>query len=120
GGCACVGQAVRAGADSYLLKEAAAEELLAAIHAVQAGGAYHSPAVQSQLTAQLRRRGAGQPVGLDRITEREREVLREIAAGRSTRQIASRLGIGERTVESHRASLMRKLELHSVALLTQF
>jgi two-component system response regulator NreC len=109
-------QALQAGADSYLLKEAAAHELLSAIHAVRSGGVYHSPAIQSQLTSRIRQGSRG----ADRLTEREREVLREIAAGRSTREIAERLGIGARTVESHRASLMRKLELHSVALLTQF
>lgn len=110
-------QALQAGADSYLLKESAAHELLAAIDAVLAGQAYHSPQIQAQLTAELRSR---EPSGLDRLTAREREVLREIAAGQSTKEIAARLGIGRRTVESHRASLMRKLELHSVALLTQF
>ncbi len=58
--------------------------------------------------------------GLARLTDREREVLRAIAMGRSTKEIAATLGIGARTVETHRANLMRKLELRSVALLTQF
>jgi DNA-binding NarL/FixJ family response regulator len=113
-------QALQAGADSYLLKESAAHELLNAIEAVRAGRIYHSSQIQAHLTSQARERGAGQPTGLDRLTAREREVLREIAAGRSTKEIAARLGIGGRTVESHRASLMRKLDLHSVALLTHF
>ncbi len=113
-------QALQAGADSYLLKESAAQELRHAIAAVQAGRVFHSPAIQAQLTEWMRERGTGRPTGLDRLTAREREVLREIASGQSTRAIAARLGIGLRTVESHRASLMRKLELHSVALLTQF
>lgn len=113
-------QALHAGADSYLIKEAAAQELLAAIDAVRAGTVYHSARIQALLTAQLRDRTAAERSGLDRLTAREREVLRAIALGRSSREIAAQLGIGRRTVESHRASLMRKLELHSVALLTQF
>jgi DNA-binding NarL/FixJ family response regulator len=113
-------QALQAGADSYLLKESAAHELLNAIDAVRAGRAYHSPRIQTLLTDQLRNRAAGQRTGLDLLTTREREVLREIAIGKSSREIAAALGIGSRTVESHRASLMRKLDLHSVALLTQF
>jgi len=115
-----VTKALQAGADSYLLKESAAQELLLAIEAVAGGRAFHSPAIQAQLTGWLRERQGGRSSGLDRLTTREREVLREIASGRSTKEIAAGLGIGARTVESHRASLMRKLDLHSVALLTQF
>lgn len=113
-------RAIRDGAHGYLLKESAAHDLLAAIRAVRAGGHYYSAPVQA-LLSQVVREGDSIPVRpLDRLTEREREVLREIAAGYSTKQVAARLGIGVRTVESHRASLMRKLDLHSVARLTQF
>jgi DNA-binding NarL/FixJ family response regulator len=113
-------RAIRDGAHGYLLKESAAQDLLAAIRTVRAGGHYHSAPVQA-LLAEAVQAGEPDPVHpLDRLTEREREVLREIAAGYSTKQVAARLGIGVRTVESHRASLMRKLDLHSVARLTQF
>jgi DNA-binding NarL/FixJ family response regulator len=113
-------RALQAGADSYLLKDSAVQDLLIAIESVCAGRSFHSPRIQSELSEILRDGGPGSGGALDRLTEREREVLREIAAGRSTKEIASRFGIGSRTVETHRANLMRKLDLHSVALLTRF
>ena len=115
-----VARAIQTGADGYLLKESAVQDLLSAIEAVVAGRAFHSPQIQAQLAGMLRNGTPGPPREIDRLTEREREVLRELAAGRSSKEIAARLGIGSRTVETHRANLMRKLNLHSVALLTQF
>jgi DNA-binding NarL/FixJ family response regulator len=115
-----VTRAIRNGADGYLLKESAVQDLLLAIEAVVAGRAYHSPQVQAHLASLVRNGAATTGREIDRLTGREREVLREIALGRSTKQIAARLGIGVRTVETHRANLMRKLDRHSVALLTQF
>jgi DNA-binding NarL/FixJ family response regulator len=114
-----VARAVQEGADGYLLKESAAQELVAGIEAVAAGRAYHSPEVQRQLTQLVRGRAAS-PSGLDLLTEREREVLVRVAEGLSTKEIAARLDISTRTVETHRANLMRKLGLRSVARLTQF
>ena len=84
-----------------------------------AGRAYYSPAVQRALSDMVRR-PAREPRPLDLLTERERMVLKLVAEGHPTKEIASRLGISARTVESHRANLMRKLELRSVARLTQF
>ncbi len=115
-----VTRAIQQGADSYLLKDSAVQDLVAAITAVVGGRAFHSALIQQQLTRIVRGGGAVGAPGLDRLTDREREVLRAIAMGRSTKEIAATLGIGARTVETHRANLMRKLELRSVALLTQF
>lgn len=115
-----VARAIQSGADGYLLKESAVQDLVSAIEAVAAGRAYHSPQIQAHLASLVRNGAAAAPRDMDRLTGREREVLREIALGRSTKQIAARLGIGVRTVETHRANLMRKLDRHSVALLTQF
>src|SRR5262249_44252159 len=115
-----VARAIKSGADGYLLKESAAQELLAAIDAVMTGSSFHSPQIQTQLAALVRSGSSAASRAIDRLTDRERAVLRAIAAGRSTKQVAARLGIGTRTVETHRANLMRKLDLHSVALLTQF
>jgi DNA-binding NarL/FixJ family response regulator len=114
-----VARAVQDGADGYLLKDSAVQDLVAAIEAVQAGRAYYSPPVQRELSELLRAHSAP-PRPLDALTEREREVLRLVVAGLSTREIAGRLDISTRTVETHRANLMRKLNLKSVALLTQF
>lgn len=117
-----VARAIQAGADGYLLKESAVQELLTAIQTVVAGRGFHSPQIQLEL-ARLVRNGADGAVSsreLDRLSDREREVLRAIAEGSSTKEIAARFGISTRTVETHRASLTRKLGLRSVALLTQF
>jgi len=111
-------RAVREGAHGYLLKDSAAGELVAGVRAVVAGRTYFSEPVQRAMSELLR---AGPQHGpLDRLTGREIEVLKLVARGLSTKEIASRFEISARTVESHRASIMRKLELHSVALLTRF
>jgi len=114
-----VARAVREGAKGYLLKDSAVQDLVAAIESVMEGGEYYSPAVQRSLADALRQ-GERTPSPLDQLTEREREVLRLVAEGLATKEIAARLFISTRTVETHRANLMRKLDLHSVALLTQF
>jgi DNA-binding NarL/FixJ family response regulator len=112
-------ESVRAGAHGYLLKDTAATELRQAIRAVCDGGSYFSPPVASKLSAAVRREQNAGPA-LEQLTGREREVLLGIAAGRTNKEIAAELGISHRTVESHRESLMRKLQLRSVAELTRF
>jgi DNA-binding NarL/FixJ family response regulator len=114
-----VTRAVREGADGYLLKDSAVQELVAALRSVMEGRAYYSPAIQQELSNVLR---AGSALGRpkDLLTDRELDVLKLVALGLSTKEIASRLDISPRTVDSHRANLMRKLGLRSVALLTQF
>jgi two-component system response regulator NreC len=115
-----VQRAISEGADGYLLKDSAVQDLVAAIAAVCEGQAYYSPQIQARLAEILRSGREPQPRPLDLLTEREREVLRLVAQGLATKEIAARLDIGARTVETHRANLMRKLDLHSVARLTQF
>jgi DNA-binding NarL/FixJ family response regulator len=114
-----VARAVQDGADGYLLKDSAVQDLVAAIEAVQAGRAYYSPPVQRELSELLRTHSAP-PRPMDTLTEREREVVGLVVKGLSTKEIATQLDISARTVETHRANLMRKLNLKSVALLTQF
>lgn len=111
-----VERAVEGGADGYLLKDSAAQDLVTAIEAVMAGRAFYSPAVQKALSA-MARGDSRRPFAT--LTEREREVLRLVAEGLSTKEIATRLDISSRTVETHRANLMRKLDVHSIARLTQ-
>jgi DNA-binding NarL/FixJ family response regulator len=114
-----VTRAVREGADGYLLKDSAVQELVAALESVMEGRAYYSPSVQQELSNVLR---AGSVLGRPRdlLTDRELDVLKLVARGLSTKEIAARLDISPRTVDSHRANLMRKLGLKSIALLTQF
>ena len=112
-----VRRAVHLGVDGYLLKDSAVHDLVGAIDALGHGRPYFSPSVQGELAALVRTPTAS-PV--DTLTSREREVLVLVARGRSSKEIASALDISVRTVETHRANLMRKLGLDSVATLTQF
>jgi DNA-binding NarL/FixJ family response regulator len=114
-------ESVRAGANGYLLKDTAATELRDAVRAVWRGESYFSPPVASSLSAAVRGDYPAAPIaGLDQLTGREREVLLGIARGRTNKEIAAELGISHRTVESHRESLMRKLQIRTVAELTRY
>ena len=110
---------LRAGARGFVLKDAPTDELVRAIQAVEAGDGFFSPSVAR---AALNQRVAGvdtrEPVA--RLSDREREVLAHIAEGRSNKEIAARLGVGVRTIETHRERTMRKLDIHNVAGLTKF
>jgi NarL family two-component system response regulator LiaR len=113
-------ESVRAGAHGYILKDTAATELRSAIRAVCRGESYFSPPVASRLSAAVRGEHGAQPGQVDQLTGREREVLEGIAKGRTNKEIAAELGISFRTVETHRESLMRKLQIRTVAELTRF
>jgi two-component system response regulator NreC len=114
-----VARAIECGADGYLLKDSAVQDLVAGIRAVMGGGSYYSPPIQAQLGEIVRARAETRRL-LQGLTEREREVLVLVAQGLSTKEIAARFDISPRTIETHRANLMRKLGLKSVARLTQF
>ena len=116
-------ESVRAGAHGYLRKDSTPAELRDAIATVHAGEAYFSPQVARQL-AEAIRTGAAAPTpkpaqAVDVLTAREIEVLRHVADGFTNREIGTMLGISVRTAEAHRDSLMRKLEVHTVAGLTR-
>jgi DNA-binding NarL/FixJ family response regulator len=112
-------RAVREGANGYLLKDLAVQDLVAAIESVMSGGSFFSERAQRALANSLR---AGEPdeTPLAKLTGREREVLVGVARGLTTKEMAAQQNISGRTIETHRANLMRKLDLRSVALLTQF
>jgi DNA-binding NarL/FixJ family response regulator len=112
-----VSRAVREGAHGYLLKDAAVEELPGAVRAVMEGRPFYSPKAQSAITEALR---VGREDPVDLLSPRELEVLKRVAEGLSSKKIGEALHISPRTVETHRATLMRKLGLHSVAELTRF
>jgi len=111
-----VSRAVREGADGYLSKDLAVQELPDAIASVMAGKPWYSAAVQEVL-AKVVRTGGTRP--LEKLTPREREVLVGIARGLTSKEIGAQFNISSRTVETHRAALMRKLDVRSIALLTQ-
>ncbi|HMV31667.1 MAG: response regulator transcription factor [Gemmatimonadales bacterium] len=114
--------AVRAGAQGYLRKDTSPAELREALRAVARGESYFSPPVARHLSAALRGDAPADDAAtrLARLTPREREVLAGIAAGETSRAIASRLGLSPRTVETYRENLARKLDIKTVAGLTRF
>jgi len=109
----------QAGARGFLLKNAPAEDLLRAIETVNCGETFFSPEVaRSALNQFIRGGGEGPQPG--EVSNREREVLVAIAEGLSNKEIAGRLNLGVRTVETHREHIMSKLNIHTVAGLTKF
>ena len=110
---------IECGARGFILKEAPPQELVQAIEAVHAGQTHFSQDVARVALNQVVR-GSGESSPLSRLTNREREVLVQIAEGLSNKEIAHQLSIGVRTVETHRERIMRKLDIHTVAGLTRF
>jgi DNA-binding NarL/FixJ family response regulator len=110
-----------AGASGYLLKDCAFQVLAGAIRAVSSGQTYLSPRVAGFLVEDYLSlsRKVGSSVQTT-LTPREREVLQLLAEGKATKQIANRLGVSVKTVETHRRNLMHKLDLHSLAELTRY
>lgn len=115
-----VQQALHAGARAYLLKDAAPVELALAVAAVARGDTYLSPAVASQVVRRLVQRPDEPRPALEQLTPRQRTILRLVAEGRTTQEIARTLQISAKTVEGHRAQLMERLDIHEVAGLVRF
>ncbi len=110
---------IQSGARGFVLKEAPAEELVRAIEIVNRGDAYFSPDV-ARVALNKFVQGSGPGPRAPSLTNREREVLTLISDGLSNKEIACRLNVGVRTVETHRERIMRKLDIHSVAGLTRY
>jgi DNA-binding NarL/FixJ family response regulator len=118
---AYVQEALQNGASGYVLKDSEATDLIQAIRQVVAGRRYLSAAISERaIHAYSRKAGTGTLDLYETLTNREREVLRMVAEGRTSPEIAERLYIGVRTAETHRANLMRKLGLRSQADVIRF
>ena len=115
-----VGAALRAGACGYLVKDAAPQELENAIREAAAGGSYLAPRISREAVEAVLDRLAESGAAPDILTPRQREVLQAIAEGESTKQIAFRLGLSPKTVETHRAMLMSRLGVREVAGLVRW
>ncbi|HTI14578.1 MAG TPA: response regulator transcription factor [Dictyobacter sp.] len=115
-------QALRAGASGYMLKEAADTDLITAIHVIKCGQFYLSPTAQSVVVGDyLQRVHTGEERdSYSSLTEREREILKLVAEGHTNNQIAERLIISPKTVDTHRTHIMDKLNLHSRAELVKY
>jgi two-component system nitrate/nitrite response regulator NarL len=114
-------QIIQSGAQGYVLKDAAPADLLRAIESVDNGEPFFSPDInQIVLNQYLAETGAETSPTAAKLTNRERQVLAMIAEGQSNKDMASKMGVGVRTVETHRERMMAKLNIHSVAGLTKF
>lgn len=115
-----VRQALRNGASGYMLKDAAPMELDIALKAVLRGETYLSPAVSKGVVSDYVQRLRGdEPQGVQ-LTPRQREVLQLVAEGHSTKEIARRLDLSVKTVDSHRTQLMKLLDIHEVTGLVRY
>ena len=112
-----VAQALRAGAAGYLLKGAATDELAQALKVIGAGQFYFSPDISRQVADIMLH---GKPTGLEVLSTRQREILQLVAEGHTTRAIADRLHVSTKTVDAHRAEIMKRLDIHDVAGLVRF
>ena len=118
---AYVAEAMRAGASGYVLKQAPARELVEAIRAIAAGRRYLSPPLsEAKLKSYEERSRSTALDDYETLSPREREVLKLAAEGLTSAVIGERLGIGKRTVETHRANLLGKLGIHSQADLVRY
>jgi len=116
-----VTEMLKSGVSGYLLKDCAFEELARAIRAVVAGKAYLSPSISGIVVDDyVHRLSKADFSSSEPLTDREREVLQLIAEGESTKQIALKLHVSVKTVETHRRQIMNKLDIHTVAELTKY
>ncbi len=114
-------EVMQAGASGYIIKKAVPTELVAAIQAVYQGDIYLSPKVSKKIIQEyLKQTDAGKEKIEPKLTDREREVVQLIAEGNSNRKIGESLFISVKTVESHRAKIMEKHDLHSTADITRY
>ena len=113
-------QALRAGASGYVLKGAAPRELELAISAVGRGEIFLSPAISKHVIDAFLNKSDGGVDTLERLTPRQRQILQLIAEGNSSKQIAHLLESSVKTIESHRAGLMERLNIHDVAGLVRY
>jgi DNA-binding NarL/FixJ family response regulator len=113
-------ESMQAGATGYLLKDSAPSELELALHALMRGEHYICPGVARHLVSDFVQGAAADAPAGPELTPRQREVLQLVAEGHGTRDIAARLNLSVKTIETHRAQLMERLDIHDVAGLTRY
>jgi DNA-binding NarL/FixJ family response regulator len=117
---AYVTRALQAGATGYMLKDSVGKDLLKGVAAVAAGQSYFSPAVARLMLDDYVRRVSGIADRYNGLSEREREIFQLIAEGRTNREVAELLQISPATVETHRAHILKKLDIHNTAELVLY
>ena len=113
-------QAFHSGAAGYLVKEAGPNEFLAAIRSIHRGETYLSPSISAHLVSDFVHRTESKENETDALTPRQLEVLKLVAQGHTTKVIARQLGIGVKTIETHRSDMMRRLGIRDVAGLVRY
>jgi DNA-binding NarL/FixJ family response regulator len=113
-------QALRAGASGYLLKDAGTAELEVAVRAAARSETYLSPAISRRMIQDYLQVVGGEGGALEQLTPRQREVLQLVAEGHSVREMAQILHVSVKTIETHRAQLMERLDIHDVAGLVRY
>jgi DNA-binding NarL/FixJ family response regulator len=113
-------RALRSGASGYMLKDAATVELELAIKSVARGETYLSPSIAGTVIESYLQRVSGASSPLEQLTPRQREILKMIADGKTTREVAAALKISVKTVETHRLQLMARLDIHDVPGLVRY
>jgi len=119
---ASVMESMRAGARAFVIKNSSDEDLMQALNTVARGGSYFSPQISDRFLNHIRKGDIDQirpPQQLARLSPRERQVMRLVAEGKSSKEIASLLDLGVETVRGYRKTLMKKLGVSNVAELTQ-
>jgi DNA-binding NarL/FixJ family response regulator len=113
-------QAIDVGVCGYIIKDSAVTEVIDCLRTVAKGHDYFSPAVSSFLLRQSRRSQSSTSPGLDGLTPTERRVLRSLAELKTTKEIATELGVSPRTIDNHRAHICAKLDLQGTHALVKF
>ena len=112
---------IEAGASGYVLKEAASEDLLRAVEAASRGEHYLSPQITGAVFEPWRGKASrGKTSAYRNLGTREREVLQLLAEGKTSKEIAARLNLAVKTVETHRRNISQKLDIHSIAEMTKY
>jgi two-component system, NarL family, response regulator NreC len=115
-----INRCLSAGASGYVLKDAPSAYLIHAIDVVNKGGQYMSPRALKKVVQQYVKGGKGAATGYERLSDREREVLRLLADGLALKDIATKLVLSVKTVDAHKTNLMRKLDLHDRSELIKY
>ncbi|HZT44250.1 MAG TPA: response regulator transcription factor [Chthonomonadaceae bacterium] len=113
-------QALRSGAAGYVIKDATTAELETAVRTVARGERYLSPSISEHVLAGYSQRMPEEPSATAPLTSRQREILQLVTEGHTTKEIAERLHLSTKTVEAHRAQIMKRLEIRDVAGLVRY
>ena len=115
-----IARALHVGVSGYLIKDAAASELEAALRAVARSEKYLSPEISTRLMDRYEERGLAPEASPEQLTPRQRETLQLIAEGHATKEVATILGVSATTIDTHRTQLMKRLNIHDVTGLVRY